>query len=61
MLGWAAPAVLGPSVLSRRVETNPIATHFGPACAQIMPRLSGTSFICPWQAELLRISHGKQT
>ena len=33
------PAVLGPSVLSKGVEIGPIATHFGPACTQIMSRL----------------------
>ena len=37
---WAGlpPAVLGPSVLSKEVETSPTATHFGLACAQTMPR-----------------------
>ena len=35
------PAVLGPSVLSKGVETGPIATHFDSACAQTMPRLLG--------------------
>ena len=34
-------AVLGPSILSKGVGTGPIATHFDPACAQTMPRLSG--------------------
>ena len=40
---WAGlpPAVLSPSVLSKRVGTSPIATHFGLACAQTMPRLPG--------------------
>ena len=68
MLGWAVSrcigpkcAVLGPSVLNKGVETNLIVTHFGLACAQTMPRLPGTSFICPWQAELFRMSYGKQT
>ena len=41
-------AVLGPSVLSKGVEIGPIATHFGPACAQTMPRLPRISFTCPW-------------
>ena len=38
---WAGlpSAVLGPSVLDKGVGTNPIVTHLGPACAQIMPRL----------------------
>ena len=35
------PAVLGPNILSKRVETGPTATQFGPACAQIMSRLPG--------------------
>ena len=35
------PAVLGPSVLSKGVGTGPTATHFGPGCAQTMPRLPG--------------------
>ena len=59
---WAGlpTAILDPSVLSKRVETGPTVTHFGPACAQTMPRLPRTSFTCPWQAELLRMSYGKQ-
>ena len=38
---WAGlpPAVLGPNVLSKGVRTGPTTTHFGSACAQIMPRL----------------------
>ena len=36
------PAALGPSFLDKGVGTNPTATQFGPACAQIMPRLLGT-------------------
>ena len=40
---WAGlpPAVLGPNILSKGVETGPIATQFGPACAQTMSRLPG--------------------
>ena len=40
-LFWAGlpPAVLGPNVLSKRVETGPTATYFGPARAQTMSRL----------------------
>ena len=34
-------AVLGPSILSKGVETSPTATQFGLACAQTMPRLLG--------------------
>ena len=43
LLYWAElpPAVLGPSVLSREVETDPTRTQLGPACAQTMPRLLG--------------------
>ena len=38
MLHWAGlpPAVLGPNFLSKRVETGPTATQFGPACAQTL-------------------------
>ena len=35
------PAVLGPNILSKGVETGPTATQFGPACAQTMSRLPG--------------------
>ena len=42
-LKWAglSPAVLGPSILSKGVDTGPIATQFGSACAQTMSRLPG--------------------
>ena len=42
-LKWAGlpPVVLGPSILSKGVETGPTATQFNPACAQTMPRLLG--------------------
>ena len=33
------PAVLGPSVLCKRVETGLTATHFGLTCVQTMPFL----------------------
>ena len=33
------PALLGPSILSKGVETGLTTTQFGPACAQTMPRL----------------------
>ena len=52
--------VLGPSVLSKGVETNLAWTHFDPACAQTMPRLPRTSFTCPWQAKLLRMSYASR-
>ena len=46
---WAGlpPAVLSPSVMSKGVETGPIAIHFSPTCAQTMSRLPRTSFTCP--------------
>ena len=42
-LKWAGLplAVLGPSILSKGVETGPTATQFGSACAQTMSRLPG--------------------
>ena len=43
LLKWAGlpPAVLGPTILSKGVETGPTATQFDPACAQTMSRLPG--------------------
>ena len=40
-LKWVGlpPAILGPSILSKGVETGPTTTQFGPACAQTMSRL----------------------
>ena len=57
-VGWAGlpPAVLGPNILSKGVETGPTATQFGPVCAQTMPGLPGT---CLWQAKLFQISCGR--
>ena len=43
------PTVLGPSVLSKGVETGLTGTQIGPACAHTMPRLLGA---CLQQAEL---------
>ena len=43
------PAVLGPNILSKRVESSSTGTQIGPACAQTMLRLSGA---CLWQVEL---------
>ena len=42
-LKWAGlpPAVLGPSILSKGVETSPTATQFGSVCVQTIPRLPG--------------------
>ena len=52
MLNWAGlpPAVLGPNFLSKRVETGPTATQFGPACAQTLspsPREEATKWAYP--------------
>ena len=51
LLYWVGlpPAVLDPSVLSKRVETDPTGTQIGLTCAQTMPRLPGT---CLRQTEL---------
>ena len=51
LLYWAGlpSAILGLSVLSKGVETGPIGTQIGPACAQIMPCLPGA---CLRQTEL---------
>ena len=56
---WARlpSAVMGPSILSKGVETNPVAAQLRLVCAQTMPRLPG---VCLWQAELLQMSYGKQ-
>ena len=42
MVGYAngvglLPAALGPSFLDKGVWIGPVATHVGPACAQIRP------------------------
>ena len=39
VLGRLPHTVLGPSVLSKRVETGPTGTQLGLACAQTIPRL----------------------
>ena len=51
LLYWAGllPVVLGPSVLSKGVETGPTRTQIGPTYAQTMPHLPGT---CLRQTEL---------
>ena len=51
LLYWVGlpPGVLGLKVLNKGVETSPIGTQIGPACVQIMPRLSGA---CLRQTEL---------
>ena len=43
--------------MSKGVETGPIATQFGSACAQTMPRLPRTRLR---QAELFQMSCGGQ-
>ena len=50
------PTILGPNILSKGVETGPIATQFGPACVQIMPRLLGARL--RW-TELFQMSRGR--
>ena len=51
LLYWAGlpPAILGPNVLSKGVETGPIGTQIGLTYAQTMSRLPGT---CLQQAGL---------
>ena len=39
------PAILGPSVLSKRVETDSTGTQIGLTCVQTMPHLPGA---CLW-------------
>ena len=39
ILGWTASCCIDPSVLDKRVGIGLIATHFGPACTQTIPRL----------------------
>ena len=51
------PVVLGPNILSKRVETGPTATQFDPACAQTMPCLPRAHL---QQAKLFQMSCGKQ-
>ena len=38
-------AVMGPSILSKGVETSPAVAQFRLACAQTMPRLSGVCLL----------------
>ena len=51
------PAVLGPNILSKEVETDLTVTQFGPACTQTMPRLPGARLR---RAELFQISRDGQ-
>ena len=55
-MGWAPPMVLAPNILSKVVKTGPIATQFGPACAQTMPCLPGARL---WQVELFQMNCGR--
>ena len=64
MLGWAASCGIGPNVLSKGVGTGPIVTHFGPACAQTIPRspefnhkhMAGrTTASKLWQADIITL------
>ena len=50
-------AVMGPSILSKGIETSPAAAQLGLACAQTMPRLLGA---CLRQTELLQMCYGRQ-
>ena len=51
LLYWVGlpPVILGPSVLSKEVETGLIETQIGPDCTQTMPHLPRA---CLWQIEL---------
>ena len=51
------PVILGPNILSKRVETGPTTTQFSPAWAKIMSRLSGARLR---RAELFQMSCGKK-
>ena len=57
---WAGlpSAVMGLSMLGKKVETSPVATQPGLVYAQTMSHLPGVSL---QQAELLQRSHGRQT
>ena len=58
------PAIFGPNVLSKRVKTGPIITHFDPACTQTMPRspefnhrpMAGKTIMNKlWQANIIKM------
>ena len=55
---WAGllSAIMGPSILSKGVETSPAAAQLGLACAQTMSRLLRVYL---WQAESLKMSYGR--
>ena len=50
------PAVLGPNILSKGVETGPTTTQFSLACVQTMHRMPGAHLR---RAELLQMSCGR--
>ena len=50
------PAVLGPNILSKGVETRPTTTQFGLACVQTMHRMQGAHLR---RAELFQMSCGR--
>jgi len=58
-LKWAGlpPAVLGPSILSKGVETSPTATQLGLACVQTTPLPLGARL---QQTELFQMDCGRQ-
>ena len=57
---WAGlpSAVMGLSMLGKKVETSPASTQPGLVCTQTMSHLPGVSLR---QAELFQRSHGRQT
>ena len=57
-LNWVGlpPAVLGPNILSKRVEIGPTTTQFGLACVQTMHRMPGAHLR---RAELFQMSCGR--
>ena len=50
------PAVLGPNILSKGVETGPTTTQFSLACVQTMHRMPGAHLR---RAELFQMSCGR--
>ena len=57
-LNWVGlpPAVLGPNILSKRVEIGPTTTQFGLAYVQTMHRMPGAHLR---RAELFQMSCGR--
>ena len=51
--------VLGPSILSKGVETGPTTTHFDSACAQTMPLLPSFDHI-PMAGRAITGSYDRQ-